>query len=265
MLLDIDFHETLGEFETRLLEAAAEADPAFNGPTYIFNKPLATARAVTFPGLDRIHEAEIRAAGLWSGRGPCVVLDLDRCYRESFTQGVALGLPERQADRHARITLAGAVVHELAHHLPPRNPEGEKDFFGAGVDVARQVFHDRIENAPATVNPLTPLAPWAPGHDARFIRACVHLTHRMRRSLPDLTYSDTFNSDMYGLSPAKHYAATLAGELLDSKGPIRNIVASAPPAAFRELWRFDVFKWFREVPNKTDEAMAAAQAALALV
>jgi hypothetical protein len=87
----------------------------------------------------------------------------------------------------------------------------------------------------------------------------------MRRALADLTYDDVFRGDMYGISPAKHYAATLGVELVGSKGPIRTIVASAPPAAFRELWRFDVFKWYGSLPEKTDGHTAAAEQGLALI
>ena len=263
-MLTIDYDETLDAFEGRLLEVVAEVDPALAGPLYVVNKPLATAKAATFSGCDRVHEAEITAAGLWSGRGPCVVIDLEAFYGRSFAEAKSRGFGERRADKLARIALAGSIVHELAHHLVEQDAGGEKELFASGVEMVKQIFRDQMETGVAAANSLTPSEPWAK-HDARYIRAVCHLTHRMRRSLPDLKYSHVYDSDLYGVSPSGLYAASLAGELLDSNGSIRTILASAPPAEFRDLWRADIFQWYGTLPQADKSHLAAAEQALAVL
>ena len=252
--MEIDFHETLSKFEEQLLEEAAAVDVGLACPLYVVNRPLAGARSATFPGADRAFQKEIAESGKWNGRGKCVILDLDAFYFRPLAQGRDLGMDERQADRHARLTLAGGLVHELAHSLVAHDPKDEEALLARAWTLFVRRFTIGLKLKRQRLTFLAPLAPWEPGHNAKFIRAVCHLTHRLRRALPGLKFGDVFNGGMYALSEIGHYAVSLFDELNDSSNlPIRTIVASAAPADFRNQWRGDVFAWFKTSP-RTDAA-----------
>ena len=265
-MLRIDENEGLTGFQERLLDIAAQTVPDLaEQPLYVVNTPLARARGLYCPGNDRIFRDDICDAQKWHGPGLAVVADVGPIYGRAFAQGHALGLGTAEADRHARLTLAGILLHEFSHGIVIGR-DGEETLLADGVPLARRAFRavwQAAELPPAIKAAPPPVEPWHHGHGAPFIRTACHVAARMRRAFPDLTYNDICSSEAYGVSSVDRYAAALVGEL-DSTASIRTLLASKAPRAFRDQWRQDVFSWYGN-SAKGDEETAAAEAALALV
>jgi hypothetical protein len=170
-----------------------------------------------------------------------------------------------EADRLARVAIAGVALHELAHCC-------RSGYFGAeatidpDVGVSREGFFrfvgtppDKQRNpAPDSVCPYT-------HHDGQFIRAALHLGHRAKAKIPGLTFGHVIDGPTYSISSPEAYAIMLSDELQSERhNAITNIVRDvAAPREFRELYRSDVFKWFSGLPDPTPEQEEAALKALA--
>ncbi len=108
---------------------------------------------------------------------------------------------------------------------------------GIGVTLHEAAHHvDRL--LPRLARP-EPSATQAHGHGHDWMRAALHLHHRVRAIVPlEALRIDTSSR---GLSPAVHYRLCLARELdqLESL-PVSAVLRTEPPAPFTALWRDDL-------------------------
>jgi hypothetical protein len=89
---------------------------------------------------------------------------------------------------------------------------------------------------PATV-------PYA-GHEARFIRAAVHLQHRASIAGVTVAPSRLCAGREYGLSSANQYRNALGDEPCRlAADSIRELLDRHPPEAFSRLWAEDAARW----------------------
>lgn len=257
--------EPLMGFCGRLLDAAAQAvSDLAEQPVYAIGTPLARVNALFVPGLDRMYRKEIESAGRWDGEGLGIAIDHEKIYGGSFAAAHAAGFDTSAADRHARLTLAGIILHELAHGIE-RGQDDEECVLANGVDVARDAFR-RIfvdPEQPAHIKAKAPpVEPWHHGHGLPFIRAAGILHSRVIPELP-LKLGHIVETESYGLSPARFYSAAMAhdGEFSFTDGTlIREIVALRPGPILAAKWRDDVFKWYRTTPMGEAETTAAEKA-----
>ena len=159
-----------------LQAAAANVKDLAAENLYVVNQPLARNTAACYgPGQDRMFEEEIANAGKWSGRGICLLADFAKIYGGTFRYCRAAGIGEAESDRLARCSLAGKILHELAHGIE-RGREGEARILSDGIDAARLAFQrvfvddeqpDYVQAAAA------PVEPWNHNHDLPFIRCCA--------------------------------------------------------------------------------------------
>lgn len=90
--------------------------------------------------------------------------------------------------------------------------------------------------------------PWT-GHDHRFIRALLHLHHRMESRGHVVYLPAAFQSAVYGLSPIENYRDALGMECQQNDWrPIQEALSGRVPAAFDRLWADDVVRSVR-VPS----------------
>ncbi|NLF07809.1 MAG: hypothetical protein GX594_07485 [Pirellulaceae bacterium] len=186
-------------------------------------------------------------ADRWTGRGAAMLLNdraIWRCVRGRCGRRWNL----------LRNELAAACVHELSHVVsrPVIQSETETNPIEARPtsEYLRQFCATPITEREARVR-------WA-GHDAGFIRTAEHVGCRMQRQLDFRLQPPYINTEDYGLSSAWQYHAALADEpsrLADL--PLTELSVIAPPAAFVELWRSDVRKWFTSISDPTTPQTAA--------
>ena len=133
-----------------------------------------------------MYRKEIESAGRWDGEGLGIAIDHEKIYGGSFAAAHAAGFDTSAADRHARLTLAGIILHELAHGIE-RGQDDEECVSANGVDVARDAFR-RIfvdpEQPPHIKAKAPPVEPWHHGHGLPFIRAAGILHSRVISELP---------------------------------------------------------------------------------
>ena len=257
--------EPVLQFTERVLEAAGLATPDFaDVPIYAIQFPMSNCRGLWVPGLARTFEAELRAAGKWDGPGPGILLDSSRRFLNAYL--AAGGVPtmtHRKADKFAHLCIAALITHELSHALDDGDRGQHEPVGGRGAELSKKSLIKCVsDSGDGSKWQDEREAPWAK-HGPRFVRACAHLTHRMRRFLPDLKYCDTFIGDNYALSSADSYVFPLLHEL-SSQRPIAELLASKPPSGFVDRWRGDVHRWYQAIDHPTPEQSDIAEAGLAL-
>jgi hypothetical protein len=160
------------------------------------------------------------------GRGPCIVIN-DRALAEDFNG-------EDLAYRTQAI-----VLHELGHVLD--RPAVYED--RTGVDPNKLKFEALIV-AHVTSKPAREDIPPYHGHEAGFIRVCLHLCHRANLVGFDISPGAICAGYTYCLSVAQRYQAALGDEPARCMGMLfRDILATKPPAAFTELWTNDFLQY----------------------
>jgi hypothetical protein len=130
------------------------------------------------------------------------------------------------------VLLASVVCHEAGHEVlvPESVAVPESDL--AGLDV--------LLSSPWQTWPLHRGAPWS-GHDWKWIRAVVHIQHRMQGHGLVTVPAAIADLSAYGLSPLTSYAEALGDEpsRLDWV-PVTEVLARPCPAEFESLWTADV-------------------------
>jgi hypothetical protein len=255
----------IAEFHAQgILGSLQQVDPGLAGPLYAVFAPLHKQNLAGqyIPGAAATFELDARAARSWHGRGHGILLDEDQ-FQEDVDDAIAAGLPELRAIARARLSLAGKVVHEFAHALSggfdgSEGPLGNNDF--DPLTVRAVTLDASAQKVDAQAEYDRPLPPFHK-HDARFLRAAIHLAVRMIPHVPGLKM-DYVIHEKYGLSPIAAYRTALAKETT-SRAPIRSLIASSAPAAFRGLWKNDVAKWLFSIPSPTAAQEKAAEDALA--
>jgi hypothetical protein len=123
----------------------------------------------------------------------------------------------------------GIVVHELAHELlsieQPRQ---------ATAEVQATVQHSWRSW------PVHRGATWA-GHDATFIRALLHLIHRVQGHGVRVCLPVAFSHSAYGLSSLEQYQRALGEEpAMTDWLPLDAVLAREAPLKFQNLWSRDI-------------------------
>jgi len=247
-----------------LLDQMQRIEPGLSGPLYVVFGQLRKQNMAGqyFPGLAATFEADARAAGLWHGRGHGVLLDEDQ-YQIDFSDAAAAGLTAQQANAYATLACSGKVIHEFCHALASgfsgtEDPLGNSEFDPR--EVRSVVFNDSPDKLRAATAYDAALPPFQK-HDAAFLRAVIHLTARMMPTTKGLMLDHVVHCEKFGLSPIGQYALGLAKEL-PIRAPIARLIASPAPAAFRNLWKDDVAKWYASLTNPTDLQIEAGAKAL---
>jgi hypothetical protein len=226
-----DMATSLAEAET-LCRAVAGRDLA-GVPLYLVPQSILPAECgsgaecygYTLPSLDlylRDHIPDYR------GRGPCIVIN-DRTLAQDF-----------DGDALAYRTQA-LVLHELGHVLD--RPAVYED--RTGVDRNKLKF-EALVVAHVTARPPREDIPAYHGHEASFIRVCLHLCHRARQVGFDVRPGALCAGYTYGLSVAHRYLDALGDEPERCMGMLfHDILATHPRAAFTQLWTDDFFEYQR--------------------
>ncbi len=176
-------------------------------------------RGFTTPSLDLYLKDDIPK---YRGRGPCMVIEYP----------IPGDLLPEDVEHSALVT----VLHELAHILD--RPALYADRTGVNPDKIK--FESLVVANPSRKPRRTDLPPYF-GHASEFIRACLHLRHRVRLAGIHIAANNLCGGWQYGLSPASQYARALGNEparMIDAT--FRDILTSPPPTPFRELWERDI-------------------------
>ncbi|MCO6454784.1 MAG: hypothetical protein J5I93_05740 [Pirellulaceae bacterium] len=162
----------------------------------------------------------------YRGRGPCIVIN-DRALAEDFNG-------EDLTYRTQAIAL-----HEFGHVLD--RPAVYED--RPGVDSNKLKFEALIVAHVTAKPPREDILPYH-GHEAGFIRVCLHLCHRAKLVGFDISPGAICAGYTYCLSVAQRYQTALGDEPARCMGMLfRDILATKPPAAFTELWTNDFFQY----------------------
>lgn len=156
--------------------------------------------------------------------------------------GPAMILNDSPLDPHSwnsATLLTSMAVHETGHILFHRPMLGEAEHSAALREFASR--------PPAECPEYRGLPLWA-AHDWEWIRATLHLWHRVKSVLrsrvcwsPYLPW--TIHAKAYGYCSAETYRRSLAGELRGREGiPIGEILKTNPPERFTQRWLKDVAK-----------------------
>lgn len=141
----------------------------------------------------------------------------------------ASGLPS--SIREAHIVANSLVAHELGHAIVERQSPTKSDFVGLEKIVATH-----IDEWPKRIDGI----PWI-GHDGRFIRAMIHVGHRMANQGLTLCMPVAFDHKSYGLSHIDEYSAALGDEAAARDWlPIHEALSRPMPDEFMKLWGRDV-------------------------
>jgi hypothetical protein len=135
--------------------------------------------------------------------------------------------------------LNGLFVHELAHvaKTAPTLLERVSPPPVLTAEQEREAAHKFVEACAGVQIP-----PWHGDHGDTFLRRAIHLMHRAVEAGYWLDPTDVYSD--YGVSPIYDYMAALGDEPERMMGwPMSRIEATAPPAAFCELWAADTTKW----------------------
>jgi hypothetical protein len=165
-----------------------------------------------------------------------------------------------EADRFARVAIAGVTFHELAHCCRG-GLYGAEATVDPDLDVSREGFFRFVGTPPAKQRNPSPdsVCPYT-HHDGQFVRAALHLGHRAKPHIPGLTFGHIIDGSAYSLSSPEAYAIMLGDEFQTERdNAITNIVRDVPaPPEFVELWKSDVARWYATLPSPSPEQEAAA-------
>lgn len=169
------------------------------------------------PTLDCQLKTWLMERGMWRGRGYAVVLDTQAHDAE------------------------GTAIHELGHLLTfpePITPEARVVELFADVGCSTG---DEVLRRSSSFTGHLRVPPWH-GHGSDHIRASLHAWSRWPVDVP-LTDMGVAGAQ-YGLSPVWSYLEALRGELEEHRTePIRELLGTAPPVQFDELFRSDTQGW----------------------
>ena len=114
----------------------------------------------------------------------------------------------------------------------------------------------KLNAAPPSTLPQTRL-PWA-GHDAHFIRAAGHLSHRAKLAGIAIELDQVIALNHYGLrSSGDEYFCALTGEFERfDDAPLSTLRHRQPPAAFVWRWQNDLADWCQQEPDDAQAMLA---------
>lgn len=168
------------------------------------------------PGHNVTLRNELQSRGVYRGPGFAAVFRDGWVHqfggnddRERFGKGLAL------------------FVHEAAHELSRFKGNERSQRAGRSHDAAVAAYHRDVGRSHA-----------AHRHDGPFIRAALHLHHRVSALWPIDVDAVQIGGDSYGLADARLFRLALAGELTGRAAePVGTIIRSDPPAMFAGFWK----------------------------
>lgn len=178
-----------------------------NEHAVVFSPSHDQVAAFTSPIADLMFRDRLRYE--WRGRGFCCI------YRQSVLQ-----MTEERT--------LGVTIHEAGHYVEACNRQERDD---TNHDRAIKAFwQNGLMGADG-------------GHNARWIRATVHLWWRAIELGYEVHPEAVMQLDRYGWSPTSEYVNTLISEATAKRTrPIEAILATPPPAAFSRLFASDTGK-----------------------
>jgi len=198
------------------------------------------------PHIVDAFERELRDRGEWDGRYPAIFLNVD--FIESDVAAVVDNDHALGSSITEQWTLA-TYCHELAHVIDHEDMRAVPPMMlpHAGA-ILRATLTAPVDKRPPVA------VPWR-DHGFRWLRASLHLAERIERMTGvTIPLSRVAHLEGYGLSGIYSYAAALGNEpeeCLDL--PLTDVLATAAPAGFIDLWRADVAAYVRRLPSDQKE------------
>jgi len=165
----------------------------------------------------------------WTGSE---ALEVARLHNPAHWQGVGFATviwPERFDSWQA---LIGGLLHEIAHYLdvPPELPvERPAATIVADMAMTQMEMVQQWQSNPTWYIPVNYQ------HEPRFVRAAAHLAYRAGQQCESIRPKHLrFVSDYYPEPLSENCVLTLLESELGSESPIREIIGSEPPQAFRQ-------------------------------
>jgi hypothetical protein len=225
-----DFNQLRRE-ATELCERLAAADlraAGLCGRVYIvLRSELSTsedfpADLTTCVGATSVYLADILRPQLsdYRGHGPAMVLNDLLLQRTPDVETI-------------RLAFLGTAVHELAHNFDWRFERPEVPCAAGAIRRHMVAFIDgrKIDQVAETYE----------GHEARFIRAAMHLHHRAQRIGVRLVQQLVVNPCLYGLSWIGDYHDAIGREPeVWSDVPLLKVLDRPAPRRLQRLWLSDV-------------------------
>lgn len=178
--------------------------------------------AYTGPKLSEDFEVYLRVNDVWAGPGCCVVFHTER-----FRQSIEAGVDESDAG-------LGILIHEAAHYVEIyRQNRSSLSTFGIGAKRHHRKKAVQDLQGSAYI--------FGDSHGPQFVRAALHLRHRVASVRQVSLDSLIIAGDRYGMSPARHYQLALGKELEEKRHtPVSQVLLSKPPRMFNQLWLEDM-------------------------
>jgi hypothetical protein len=227
---------TAAELESLLLRAAPIGRPFYVCLRSDGIPPeLQNESAVGYCGasVDLAFEPMLQAQGRWRGRGVAIYVDDVRHSRQARDLAPA---DEEFAVALARDRIVATAAHEAAHFHAQRWLSDEAAtpaaIAQATTDLARYCRTDLELTFPFS------------GHDANWIRAYLHLCHRIGRQGVRVPLGLGCPSSSYQLSSVGRYAAVLSAELVELADVPLDVIRDRDwPPDFRKLWHDDLARY----------------------
>jgi hypothetical protein len=202
------------------------------------------ARGMSGRQLDLALRPVLEQRGVWSGRGPAIIID-----DELILSDAKKVAGREQLDSLYAEGLLAVCVHEVAHCLEePFDLTAEDSFEQAerAADVA-------VLSAAAWSDFPRDVPRWY-GHEAiQWIRAVLHLRHRFAQAGAAIGLPYLFRAGDYEVSDCWAYLTAIGDEPARLAGKsFAEIRSIAPPTPFVALWASDVRKSFLSRKNPSD-------------
>lgn len=195
---------------------------------------------MTCKGMDLVVRPYI--AGRWRGRGAAMFIDDVYHRRTSTLRVLRYRGTATKVRKVTRAEVLCVVLHELSHivdrdYIPtPDDAEPPATYLMRATEMVTQGIAD------ADTTPEQDGRPPYTHHEARFVRACCHLSHRANAA--GLPMPTLYDPDFYRLSSQFAYARALGDEPARFAGASIQVVLDLPaPPAFDALWAADVRRW----------------------
>ena len=166
----------------------------------------------------------------WNGPAPCLLID--GATISSDCGGHLPSMLER---------FIAVVTHEVGHIASvPGLFEPVDPLIDEHAELARQFFVASVADRSMFYQGSSP----RDGHGYEWIRACIHLTHRMRQRGWNVWLPGVIDREFYGYSSTSIYSRALGDECRRLEDiPLTSLQYIPAPAAFIDQWNADLAQW----------------------
>lgn len=195
--------------------------------------PLPGAWGCTSPTIDLLLRPWLESSGRWRGRQAGIFIG-DELLREAVTEEAAISE-----------MLLAVLAHELSHVVDQGIDLGEATIERTNQATALAAFSGLLQDS-LIVPPF-----W--GHGPNWLRATLHLHHRMSTLGHAVPVNWLFAGEHFALAEPDQWAYVLSDEPEALAGvPIFDVLTFRPPFAFADLWRRCVEHWRDLNPSRCD-------------